>query len=267
MVYLPAQDFICDPDDLAPQASIFEQDAVSEEPPQSIEAVLQRHEKGHFVYSIGGMCVCYFRGAAYALRPGTGIWIPAGVEHKIFHAAGSASGYLFLRKENYSMPSVCSTMEVNAFVLSGLRRLAETDPFEQLPERQELLLGILLDELRDGLTKPPAPLPMPDDPRLKKVANSIRTNPSENISMETWAERLFMSTRTLARLVMKETGMTFTDWTTQLRILSVLHLLAGRMSINAVAARCGYTSPSAFSAMFRRQMNMTPQQYRDACRA
>jgi len=69
------------------------------------------------------------------------------------------------------------------------------------------------------------------------------------------------SARTLARLFVKETGLTFGAWRQQARLLKALEWLAEGRPVTAIAFDLGYESPSAFIAMFRRTFGVPPGRY------
>jgi len=69
------------------------------------------------------------------------------------------------------------------------------------------------------------------------------------------------SSRTLARLFLAETGLTFRQWQQQARLLESLVRLADGQAVTTVAMEVGYDSTSAFIAMFRRVLGTTPKKY------
>ena len=60
---------------------------------------------------------------------------------------------------------------------------------------------------------------------------------------------------------MAETGLTFGEWRTRLRLRAALSHLAAGEAVSVVAARVGYESTSAFVAAFRRQVGVPPGSY------
>jgi AraC-like DNA-binding protein len=58
--------------------------------------------------------------------------------------------------------------------------------------------------------------------------------------------------------------MTFGKWRQQLRLLRAVELIANGEKVISAALDAGYANPSAFTAMFRRQLGMTPSQYFEA---
>ena len=55
--------------------------------------------------------------------------------------------------------------------------------------------------------------------------------------------------------------MHFGQWRQQPRLLHALQLLASGERVTAAALEAGYNSPTAFIAMFRKQLGTTPKRY------
>ena len=70
------------------------------------------------------------------------------------------------------------------------------------------------------------------------------------------------SERTVARLFLSETGLSFGAWRQQARVLEAMGRLGGGAPVTQVALDLGYDSVSAFSAMFRRAAGASPSAYR-----
>ncbi|WP_292959489.1 helix-turn-helix domain-containing protein [Novosphingobium sp. UBA1939] len=70
-----------------------------------------------------------------------------------------------------------------------------------------------------------------------------------------------MTERTLQRRFLDETGLTFGQWHQQARLLFALERLARGDRIIDVAMDSGYTSQSAFTAMFRRHFGAPPSRF------
>ncbi|HHS3081814.1 TPA: helix-turn-helix domain-containing protein, partial [Klebsiella michiganensis] len=64
-----------------------------------------------------------------------------------------------------------------------------------------------------------------------------------------------------ARLMLRETGLTFGRWRQQLHLIIALRELASGVSVQNVAANLGYESVNAFITMFRKTMGSTPAHY------
>jgi AraC-like DNA-binding protein len=68
------------------------------------------------------------------------------------------------------------------------------------------------------------------------------------------------------RLFRQETGLSLGKWRQQLRLMRSLQLLAAGEKISHAAAEAGYSTSSAFIAMFREATGTTPRRYFEATR-
>ena len=122
------------------------------------------------------------------------------------------------------------------------------------------LMTVILDQLR-VLDQAALHLPWPEDARLTRIAEALIDDPAMSAGLDDWAKTAGASARTLARLFVKETGMTFGAWRQQARLLKALELLAAGQSVTATALDLGYDSPSAFIAMFKKVLGVSPGKY------
>ena len=90
----------------------------------------------------------------------------------------------------------------------------------------------------------------------------LRAESGNADTLAQWAERVFVSERTLARQFMRETGISFGEWRQRLRFLAAIEQLETQQSIKEIAFYLGYSSPSAFISMFQRHAQCSPEQYR-----
>ncbi len=121
-------------------------------------------------------------------------------------------------------------------------------------------MAVIPDQLR-ALKAEPLHLPMPSDRRLRKITDGLTGNPADGRTLGDWARSAGASERTLARHFRRETGMTFGSWRQRLRLLTAIASLAEGRPVTAVAYDLGYESPSAFVAMFRRELGTPPGRY------
>ncbi len=102
---------------------------------------------------------------------------------------------------------------------------------------------------------------MPNDRRLAVLCQKLIDDPSCPATLEGLAAQIHVSSRTLARLFQRELGMSFGAWRRRSRLVLALPRLAAGASVLEVALEHGYDSPSAFSAMFRRMVGVSPTGY------
>lgn len=140
-----------------------------------------------------------------------------------------------------------------------MQRAAAWDAPARTPA-QGRLAGVILDEIA-CLPEAPLALPMPADTRVRKVATAMLADLSDTRNLEGWAALGALSARTLSRLFVLETGLSFTAWRQRARLLKAMELLAAGRPVTAVALDLGYDNTSAFIALFRRAYGCTPGQY------
>jgi AraC-like DNA-binding protein len=110
-------------------------------------------------------------------------------------------------------------------------------------------------------------VPACNDTRLRRVTEALLADPSDPRGLEQFAAMAGASARTLARLFRRETGMSFGAWRQQARLIEALARLGAGEPVTNVALELGYESPSAFTAMFRRSLGVTPSRYFDPPRS
>lgn len=85
--------------------------------------------------------------------------------------------------------------------------------------------------------------------------------PVEWGSLRQWAGFFAMSERNLARLIVKETGLSFRQWRQQLQLIMALQGLVKGDTVQKVAHTLGYDSTTAFITMFKKGLGQTPGRY------
>jgi AraC-like DNA-binding protein len=103
-------------------------------------------------------------------------------------------------------------------------------------------------------------VPMPEDARLRRICDAVLGHPEEARTLDDLAEEAGASARTLRRLFQQELGMSFAMWRQQVRLVEALALLGEGRPIATVSRDLGYTTPSAFTAMFKRIVGQAPSQ-------
>ncbi|AGN85500.1 AraC family transcriptional regulator [Enterobacter sp. R4-368] len=128
----------------------------------------------------------------------------------------------------------------------------------------DTLLALIL-RLLLALHEPPAGLlRLMSNKRLAPALLAVIADPAHPWTLETMAERCFLSRATFARYFARSYPLTPQAWLSQLRMAMASQLLithAG-LTIDAIAERCGFLSLSSFSKGFKRLYGVSPAQYR-----
>lgn len=98
---------------------------------------------------------------------------------------------------------------------------------------------------------------------INKAIEFINKNLSRNITLEEVANHVYLSHYYFSRLFKKELGISFVSFLNKQRIEQAKILLAQtNLSIQKVAYRVGYTQPSYFCKLFKKETGQTPASFR-----
>jgi len=104
-------------------------------------------------------------------------------------------------------------------------------------------------------------------PIVKKTVLMIDSDISAELTLSTLAEKQNISSGYLATIFKKETGKTVSEYVRDRRIDRAVHLLnTTGLQIQTVAMHCGIMDVQYFSKIFKRQIGMTPKEYRETVR-
>jgi AraC-type DNA-binding domain-containing proteins len=157
------------------------------------------------------------------------------------------------------MPGEPTLVAADSFLSALLARLARSAQGDSEEVRLRLI-GVLLDAF---LQAPTASLQLllPDDKRARMVAQQLLAHPDDGRRQAELAAGAGLSVRTLSRLFVRQTGLTFARWRQQARVLRSLEGLAAGLPVAQVAMQYGYDNTSAYIAVFRQRFGVTPGAY------
>ncbi len=214
------------------------------------------HELAQIVFAKSGVMRVATAAGAWVVPPQRALWLPAGVTHWIDCRTDVAMRTIYLDQDAAPMlGQVTAVLAVGALLREIILRLVESG----LGDR-DALLAALIGELA-VVAVAPLHLPEPRDPRLRRACAALLAEPGANPALSELATRAGASPRTLMRLFLAETGLSFRAWQRQLRLLVALERLAEREPVTKVALELGYASTSAFIVAFRTALGTTPARY------
>lgn len=219
------------------------------------------HDEGMLVLVHEGLVLLQAGATVWTVMPGSLGWIPPGVQHGARWFGEARGSFLHVRADVCGrLPSHCESWPSSKLIEALIERFTVEPRSELSPIYQAQLFDVLLEEIRQR-EHAPLLLPMPDDPRLQDLANTLLDTPDDTAGIDEWAQRLNMSSRTLMRRFRQETGVTLGQWRQQARLLRALELLSRGGSVTEAALSVGYESISAFIGSFRTAFGMTPTRY------
>jgi AraC-like DNA-binding protein len=224
------------------------------------ELPLHAHKNGQLVVASRGSVMCRAPGGLWIVPPQGAVWIPGGVLHSNCVSDFGKIYVVFIDPAATKLPNSCCTFTISPLVRELIHRLATFPPLYPKEGPTSRLGRVLLDELVQMSTEQMY-LPISPDNRLQQLAAALLREPGDRSTLEEWAARYAMSERTLARLIVKQTGMTFGRWRQRLHILVALQRLSAGASVQTVSLDLGYESPSAFITMFKKTMGKSPRRF------
>lgn len=224
------------------------------------EVPLHAHRKGQLILALRGAVTCVANTEIWIVPPNCGVWIPGGVPHSARATANARLNYLFVEPDAARLPDACCTLAVSPLIRELIDRLAQEPADYPSDSHVARLARVTLDELAQ-MPREHLNLPISADPKIRAIADRLTFEPSDRSTLAQWARRVAMSERALARLMIRETGLTFGRWRQQLHLIIALRELAGGTAVQNVAAELGYESVNAFITMFKKALGRTPAQY------
>ena len=219
------------------------------------------HDNGCLIYPAQGVVTVETEAGSYVVPPQRAVWLPAGMAHQTsMNGEVSLQSLIIDDAAFQGVPQgacvVAITPLLRELILHACSMAAE-QPVDGPTKR---LVSVLVDQLT-ALQAPALPLPVPQERRLRRIADALIADPADNRSLEDWAKTAGASSRTLARLFRAETGLSFREWRQRLRILEGLRRLAEGESVTTVALDVGFSGPAAFIQAFKRLLGTTPGRY------
>ena len=219
------------------------------------------HSWGEFVYCHNGVVQVMVEQERYLVPPQYGLWLPPNKRHVGLNRREVLQSSLYVVGELCeTLPREPRALMVSPFMRSVLDHARESN-INYKSERHLRLLTVFLDELAET-PQAGTYLPASDDAVLGKILHYLENNPDDNRSVAELANYLGITERTLARKCRQELGMPLTEWRNRMRVLNAIAMIEKGNSVESIASGFGYSSASAFIAMFKKLTGATPATYR-----
>ncbi|MBE3659194.1 hypothetical protein BOO92_21310 [Vibrio navarrensis] len=218
------------------------------------------HKRAQFIHAGEGVLTVRTATGLWVVPPLRGVWIIPGEAHKIWASKKFLLRTLYVEPSIAPVPPSCCVMSVD-HLLEALFVEASTFDFSTpLEVSEQRLVQVILDRL-SRLEVINSYLPTPTDTRMLRLTAMLEQDLADSRSLEELAGACGMTSRTAARLFIKETGLTFGKWRQQLRLLRAMQSLSLGGSVTSVAAEVGYSDISAFINVFKHAFGKTPAKY------
>ncbi|VEB95711.1 HTH-type transcriptional repressor of iron proteins A [Cedecea lapagei] len=222
-----------------------------------------RHDRGQFAYAASGVISVETPAGNWAVPPQCAIWVPGGLVHAM-QMRGPVimlNGYISdAAVHRLGLPQKSQVFGVSTLLRELLVQAVALADVSQPEGRGQSLLDLLLYEI-SSMPVLSLNVPLPDEPRLQVACRAFLLAPSLETSVNDMALRVGMSRRTFTRQFRLHTGISFVTWRQQACLLAAIGRLGEGEAITRVALDLGYSSPGAFSGVFKKALGKTPGRY------
>lgn len=221
------------------------------------------HRRAQFAYAASGTISMYTSQGNWVVPPTRACWIPAGVVHEMRIRGPVTMLNTFVAAEaadEKGLPDECCVMGVSPLLHNLIAEAVDLPAHYDIEGREGKIMGLLVEEIA-VMPKLSLNAPLPADPTLAKLCRALLDQPSLQVDIDDMAHALNMSRRTFTRFFRAQTGIGFAEWRQQACLLAAITRLGDGESITNVALDLGYSSPSAFTALFQRVLGAPPSRY------
>ncbi|TLU72563.1 AraC family transcriptional regulator [Lichenicoccus roseus] len=235
--------------------------ALSDEYPQGHLDPRHRHGRAQLLFAAAGVMIVTTDAGSYVVPPQKALWLPAGVEHEVLCRSAVSLRTLYVEADAVAGLPVCpQVIEVSGLLRALILEAMTLDADYAVDGRDGRIMRLILDEIAEG-PRVGLFLPMPSDERLLRLCRHVLTHLTAPGDLDAWAEIARMGRRTMTRLFRLQTGMSFVAWRQRARLVTASARLSEGCSVLQAACEVGYDSPSAFTALFQRELGTTPSVY------
>lgn len=219
------------------------------------------HPRGQLIYASHGVVrVCSPNGTWIA--PATqAVWIPPNVEHEVYFPGRVTLHSLFVDGQAcVHLMKSCAVINTTSLLRELIVRTHDYGDRYAPGDAGYRLMTVVLDEIQRAKVTD-IHLPSCNDRRLLEVMHSLIAKPNVCPNFDELSKLACTSNRTLARLFVKQTGLTYGEWNRRLLIHTALNRLNNGASVTTVALELGYQSAGGFIEMFQRYIGTSPRQH------
>ncbi|WP_297007515.1 helix-turn-helix domain-containing protein [uncultured Corynebacterium sp.] len=212
------------------------------------------HSRHHVFWVTTGKAQAGVNGVRFTLGAGQAIWFPAGATvTSIETTPGTvATSALVPPDRLICQPTWLTVVDLSA---SDTDVLARQFTRWRMPFLTNTTSASPVEAT--DVSAPDSP-PIPRSRLLRDLAETVLQNPGDDTSLEGWAARLGLCTRQLTRRFQAETGMSYRNWRTLVRVDRASHLLRHGDSVTRSATAVGFATVPAFVRAFDRRFGVTP---------
>lgn len=225
-----------------------------------------RHIYGQLLYPSAGVMKVWADGSVWMVHSSSALWLPPQIPHK-FVASGNVllKTVLVSSEQSDAIGTTCFMTGISSLLrelLISVNQLSQKINGEdhELRLRFSSMETLILQEIKSG-GKISLELPWPEDERLLQLCNGLLNHKGDLPTLNAMADKMSVSCRTLMRLFVKETGVTFSNWVQQMHVIRAVAFLDEGHSVSQIARSLGYASAESFGNIFKRKTGCSPGKF------
>ena len=157
------------------------------------------------------------------------------------------------------LPESIQVLNVNPLLREIIERICFW-PWDMEEEGQRNILAVFREELKIA-PKEPLVFSMPKDVRLQKKVEEWILRISQPPFLNVLSGEVGAGEKTISRIFIKETGLSYQEWRLQWRLHRAIELLSEGRTVGETAFELSFSSDSAFVDFFKKQTGATPLKY------
>lgn len=216
------------------------------------------HPWAQLSWASAGALIVRTPAASHVAPPQRAVWVPPGLDHEVINPGRTEMRSLYIEAQTAAFaPPRCRVLAITPLARELIQAFSALPAAYDVTGADGRLVAVLLDQLA-SLPEADFSLPWPSDSRLTAICQALFDAPDDRRDMAAWAKAAGLTERTLGRLFIARTGLTFGRWRRRSRLLAALAILENGGGVTEAALSCGYETPSAFIAAFKAAFGVTP---------
>jgi len=198
------------------------------------------------------------RGKEDEWRKGAGVIVRPDAVHS-FNCNGALGAMLFVDPESAEGVWLRSSLQRDITMVSGPRLASSAQELRKFVEQpfEGMEMGALIRHCVQALS-PGAPPSRRLDPRVTAVLDTIRHHDGLHISLQSAAERAFLSPSRFAHLFKEQVGLPFSRYMLWRKLTRAMVAIASERTISAAAYAAGFADAAHLTRTFYRMVGMAP---------
>lgn len=230
--------------------------------PRGASLGLHAHNEAQLLFAARGVMQATTTRGRWLVPPDRAVWLPSQRPHAVDMLSDIEMRSLYVDPAHVAAHPKAGRLGKEFVVRVGplLRELIlGCFADRRHPERGVALGRLILFELTEA-EDPATFIPMPQDPRARRVAELVLAEPDGIRDLEDLAAIAGTSARTVTRLFSQETSLSFRTWRQRARIMAAIEALGGQNppTVKHLAHRLGFSSTAAFDYAFKQVTGTTP---------